>query len=191
MPYTIQCTSHRINILYTAVTAFSRVGAAIQDRGTIDLPILAYFAIFWQIWSKEASYSTRFDTTDISSHLETLLACFALLGGSLSAYSDFNSDGCTRIMGVAMFVAFLHMALHARVWYWFANGGGDDVDSVNYSVKRYAVFITTMNSIEMINWGVGMSLPNESSWRGWIFFFGILLNLRLPRGFMPNDFHGE
>ena len=87
------------------ITAFSRVGTAIQDRGTVDAPILAYFAIFWQVWSKEASYSTRFDTTDISSHLETLLACFALLGGSLSAYSDFYSAGCTRIMGMAMFVA--------------------------------------------------------------------------------------
>ena len=86
------------------VTAFSRIGAAIQARGTVDGPILAYFAIFWQVWSKEASYSTRFDTTDISSHLETLLACFALLAGSLSAYSDFYSEGCTRIMFMAMFV---------------------------------------------------------------------------------------
>ena len=179
---------------------------AIQDRGTIDLPILAYFAVFWQIWSKEASYSTRFDTTDISSHLETLLACFALLGGSLSAYSDFHSDGCTRIMGVAMFVAFLHVALHARVWYWFnhasvwnvnkngnnGNEGRDDsTNSMNQSVKRYAIFIAVMNTLEMINWAVGMSLPNESHWRPWIFLMGFVLNLRLPRGFMPNDFHGE
>ena len=194
-----------------AVTAFSKVGVAIQDRGTIDLPILAYFAVFWQIWSKEASYSTRFDTTDISSHLETLLACFALLGGSLSAYSDFHSDGCTRIMGVAMFVAFLHVALHARVWYWFnyatvwngsndgSNGGSgrqqqqqdDEDNSINQSVKRYAIFIAVMNTLEMINWAVGMSLSNESRWRPWIFFVGFVLNLRLPRGFMPNDFHGE
>jgi hypothetical protein len=172
---------------------------AIQDRGTIDLPILAYFAVFWQIWSKEASYSTRFDTTDISSHLETLLACFALLGGSLSAYSDFHSDGCNRVMGVAMFVAFLHVALHARVWYWFnhatvwsnsssSSGQQEDVDS---SVKRYAIFIAVMNTLEMINWGVGIHLPNESHWKPWIFFLGFVLNLRLPRGFMPNDFHGE
>lgn len=169
--------------------AFTRVGNAIQDRGTIDLPILAYFAIFWQIWSKEASYSTRFDTTDLSSHLETLLACFALLGGSLSAYSDFHSAGCTRIMAVAMFVALLHVALHCRVWYWFQAGGEDG--SINDSVKRYAVFIVVMNTVEMVNWGVGMALPNESKWRGWVFLVGILLNLRLPRGFMPNDFHGE
>lgn len=183
-----------------AVSSFSKVGVAIQDRGTIDLPILAYFAVFWQIWSKEASYSTRFDTTDISSHLETLLTCFALLGGSLSAYSDFHSDGCTRIMGVAMFVAFLHVALHARVWYWFnhatvwGNGNSgrqEENDSINQSVKRYAIFIAVMNSLEMINWAVGMTLPNESQWRPWIFFMGFVLNLRLPRGFMPNDFHGE
>mmetsp|Transcript_20528 Transcript_20528/g.43114 ORF Transcript_20528/g.43114 Transcript_20528/m.43114 type:complete len:619 (-) Transcript_20528:106-1962(-) len=169
------------------VTAFSRVGNAIQDRGTVDAPILAYFAIFWQIWSKEASYSTRFDTTDISSHLETLLACFALLGGSLSAYSDFNSAGCDRIMGVAMFVALLHVALHARVWYWFQVGG--EVDSVNYAVKRYAVFITVMNTLEAITWAVGMSLKLDSAMRPWVVLVGIILNLRLPQGFMPNDFH--
>jgi hypothetical protein len=103
------------------VTSFSRVGAAIQDRGTIDIPILAYFAVFWLIWKKEESYSTRFDTTDISSHLMTLSVCFALLSGSLSAYSTLDSGGCTRIMGVAMFVALLHAALYIRVWCWFYN----------------------------------------------------------------------
>eukprot|EP00581_Thalassiosira_minuscula_P006548 CAMPEP_0183742494 /NCGR_PEP_ID=MMETSP0737-20130205/64726_1 /TAXON_ID=385413 /ORGANISM="Thalassiosira miniscula, Strain CCMP1093" /LENGTH=625 /DNA_ID=CAMNT_0025978081 /DNA_START=167 /DNA_END=2044 /DNA_ORIENTATION=+ len=173
------------------VTAFMRVGSAIQDKGMIDTPHLAYFAIFWQIWSKEASYSTRFDTTDISSHLETLLACFALLGGSLSAYADFYSAGCTRIMGVAMFVAILHVALHARVWYWFRDAGGapNMGDNVNASVKQYAIFITVMNLLEASNWAVGISLENENAWRPWIFLIGILLNLRLPRGFMPNDFH--
>ena len=148
------------------------MGAAIEDRGGLDLPLLAYFAIFWQIWSKEASYSTRFDTTDISSHLETLLACFTLLGGSLSASSNFRSDGCTRIMGMAPFVAFLHAALHARVWRRFRAGGevaSSQPDSVNDAVKRYAVFITSMNSLEMVNWVVGMALPIESDWRPWIF----------------------
>mmetsp|Transcript_19548 Transcript_19548/g.32033 ORF Transcript_19548/g.32033 Transcript_19548/m.32033 type:complete len:615 (-) Transcript_19548:2571-4415(-) len=169
------------------VTAFSRIGAAIQARGTVDAPILAYFAIFWQIWSKEASYSTRFDTTDISSHLETLLACFALLAGSLSAYSDFYSAGCTRIMAMAMFVAMLHVLLHARVWYWFSEGGSPE--SVNYAVKRYAVFITVANSLESLTWAYGCSLPQDSEWRPWVILVGIILNLRLPRGFMPNDFH--
>jgi hypothetical protein len=169
------------------VTAFTRCGSAIQDRGMVDLPVLAYFAIFWQIWSKEASYSTRFDTSDISSHLETLLACFALLAGSLSAFSDFHSAGSNRIMAVAGFVALLHILLHARVWYWFKEGG--QVNTVNWSVKRYAQFTTLMNVLEATNWSIGFNLPLESEWRGWIFLFGILLNLRLPRGFMPNDFH--
>lgn len=169
------------------ITAFSRIGTAIQDRGTIDLPILAYFAIFWQVWSKEASYSTRFDTTDISSHLETLLACFALLGGSLSAYSDFYSAGCTRIMGMAMLVSMLHVLLHLRVWYWFNEGGPPE--SVNYSAKRYAVFITIANSLEAVTWGIGCLLPQDSESRPWVILIGIILNLRLPRGFMPNDFH--
>ena len=105
------------------MTAFARVGAAIQDAGKITLPALAYFCIFLQIWSKEAAYSTRFDTTDLSSHLETLIACLALLGGSLSASADWAADGCARIMAVALVVAGLHAALHARVWYWFRGEG--------------------------------------------------------------------
>lgn len=168
------------------VAAFTRCGSAIQDHGKVDLPVLAYFAVFWQIWSKEASYSTRFDTSDISSHLETLLACFSLLAGSLSAFSDFNSAGSNRIMGVAGFVALMHMMLHIRVWFWFKDGG--EVNTVNWSVKRYAVFTTIMNLFEATCWGVGLSLPLESKWRGWVFLFGILLSMRLPRGFMPNDF---
>jgi hypothetical protein len=51
----------------------------------------------------------------------TLSVCFALLSGSLSAYSTLDSGGCTRIMGVAMFVALLHAALYIRVWCWFYN----------------------------------------------------------------------
>ena len=172
---------------FSTSSSSSLSGSAIQERGNVDLPVLAYFAVFWQIWSKEASYSTRFDTSDISSHLETLLACFALLAGSLSAFSDFHSAGSDRIMAVAGFVALLHMMLHARVWYWFKDGG--QMNTVNWSVKRYAVFTTIMNVIEAINWFIGMSLPLESDWRGWVFLSGILLNMRLPRGFMPNDFH--
>jgi hypothetical protein len=175
------------------------VGAAIQDRGGIDLPILAYFAVFWMIWKKEESYSTRFDTTDISSHLTTLSVCFALLGGSLSAYSTFDSGGCTRIMGVAGFSALLHVVLHVRVFFWFkdvddnaATTGGDAVaESVNSSVKRYAVFNSVVNTIETITWGIGMLLPSGSDWRKWIFLLGVVLNMRIPGMIMPNDFHGE
>ena len=170
------------------------MGAAIQDRGTIDLPILAYFAVFWMIWKKEESYSTRFDTTDISSHLTTLSVCFALLGGSLSAYSTFDSGGCTRIMGVAGFSALLHLVLHVRVRYWFKDAdeaGGDAAASVNSSVKRYAAFNSVLNAIETITWGIGMLLPKGSDWRKWIFLLGVVLNMRIPGMIMPNDFHGE
>ena len=77
-----------------------------------------------------------------------------------------------------------------RVLYWFQMGG--EKGSVNDQVKQYAIFITAMNAIEMINWGVGMMcLDENSAWRPWVFLIGILLNLRLPLGFMPNDFHGE
>jgi hypothetical protein len=171
------------------------VGAAIQDRGGIDLPILAYFAVFWMIWKKEESYSTRFDTTDISSHLTTLSVCFALLGGSLSAYSTFDSGGCTRIMGVAGFSALLHVVLHVRVFFWFKDvddATGDAVaESVNSSVKRYAVFNSVVNTIETITWGIGMLLPSGSDWRKWTFLLGVVLNMRIPGMIMPNDFHGE
>lgn len=69
---------------------------------------------------------------------------------------------------------------------------GGEKGSVNDQVKQYAIFITAMNAIEMINWGVGMMcLDENSAWRPWVFLIGILLNLRLPLGFMPNDFHGE
>ena len=177
--------------LLTAVTSFLRVGAAIQDRGTIDTPILAYFAVFWLIWKKEESYSTRFDTTDISSHLMTLSVCFALLSGSLSAYSTLDSGGCTRIMGVAMFVALLHAALYTRVWCWFHNA---EDTTVNLSVKNYAILNTIMNVLEALTYGVGIALHNHPNygggdWRKYIFLIGVILNIRLPCAIMPNDFH--
>lgn len=96
------------------VTAFTRVGLAIQDNGGMKLSQFFYFCIFWLIWGKEASFSTRFDTTDLSSQAETLLTCFAVLYGSLGSKSDFNSNECTCVMIVALFVAMLHFLLHLR-----------------------------------------------------------------------------
>ena len=171
------------------VTAFSRVGSAIQDTGSISLPGFAYFVVFWQIWCKEASYGTRFDATDVSGQVETLLCCFALLGGSLSVYGDFTGAGCTRVMGTACFVSLLHAALHARVYWWFR--GADREGTVNHNVRRYAVFITTMNALEAVTWGAGMVMDGDSGYRGWVFLLAILLNMRLPQGILPNDFHGE
>ena len=96
------------------VTAFTRVGLAIQDKGKMEIPQFCYFCIFWLIWGKEASFSTRFDTTDLSCQMETLFTCFAVLFGSLGSKSDFDSNECTSVMIVAFFVALLHFMLHLR-----------------------------------------------------------------------------
>ncbi|KAL3944565.1 MAG: hypothetical protein SGBAC_001331, partial [Bacillariaceae sp.] len=66
------------------VTAFTRVGLAITRSGMVTTDSFLYFAVFWTIWSKEASYTTRFDTTDLSAKAGTLVTCFAVLLASLS-----------------------------------------------------------------------------------------------------------
>jgi hypothetical protein len=170
------------------VTAFTRVGVAIQDRGGLDGASLAYFCIFWLIWGKEASFSTRFDTTDLSSQVETLLTCFAVLFGSLSSTAMFDSGDATRMMVVAAFVSLLHFFLHLRVWYWFR-----DVNCASemICVKNYAAYIMIFTAMEFLTWTVGIFAFSEtSSWRGYLFLVAILLSLRLPRTFLANDFHG-
>ena len=170
------------------VTAFTRVGVAIQDRGGLDGASLAYFCMFWLIWGKEASFSTRFDTTDLSSQVETLLTCFAVLFGSLSSTAMFDSGDATRMMVVAAFVSLLHFFLHLRVWYWFR-----DVNCASemICVKNYAAYIMIFTAMEFLTWTVGIFAFSEtSSWRGYVFLVAILLSLRLPRTFLPNDFHG-
>ena len=97
------------------VTAFTRVGVAISNMGYVDVKSFLYFAIFWNIWSKEASYTSRFDTTDLSAQMENLVTCFAVLFGSLSVSADINSIDGTRIMIMASAVAILHCGLHIRV----------------------------------------------------------------------------
>ena len=171
------------------VTAFTRVGLAIQDNGGLKLPQFFYFCIFWLIWGKEASFSTRFDTTDLSSQMETLFTCFAVLFGSLGSKSDFNTSECTSVMVVALFVALLHFLLHLRVWYWFR-----DVDPTSelISVKDYAKYVMLLTWLESIAWAVGIFVfDQESKWRVLVFFVAIILSFRLPRTFLPNDFHGE
>ena len=51
------------------------------------------------------------------------------------------------------------------------------MNSGSYAAKEYAVFIAVMNSLEVINWAVGMSFPNKSTQRPWIFLvmFGFVL----------------
>ena len=101
-------------------------------------------------------------------------------------------------MGVAMFAALLHVALHIRVWCWFRNA---EAGTVNSSVKRYAVFNAVMNIFEALTWAVGIMapslplaaqhLPDGGDWRKWVFLGGLIFNVRLPGAIMPNDFHSE
>jgi len=169
------------------VTAFTRVGVAIQDRGGIEPSSFAYFIIFWLIWGKEASFSTRFDTTDLSCQVETLLTCFAVLFGSLSSTAPFDSDKGTSVMVLAAFVAMLHFLLHWRVWFWFKDV---NPSSEMIAVKNYAVYIMVLTSVEVITWMIGIFVFSETSrFRGLVFLVAILVSFRLPRTFLPNDFH--
>jgi hypothetical protein len=171
------------------ITSFNRVGTAIQDRGHIDSQTAMYFAIFWFMWGKEASYSTRFDTTDLTSQLCTLTTCFAILFGSLSTTSNFGEEGAMRIMGVSAFVACLHFALHLRVLRWFHDAGPD---SNLVAVRDYALLIMVLTFLEACTWLIGLFVvPKTSPHQDIVFFIGILFSLRVPRIFLPNDFHGR
>ena len=169
------------------VTALTRVGVAIQDRGRLDGASLAYFCIFWLIWGKEASFSTRFDTTDLSSQIETLLTCFAVLFGSLSSTALLDSGDATRMMIVAAFVAMLHFFLHLRVWFWFR---GVSPLSEMISVKNYATYVMALTAAESLTWIIGIvAFAETSEARKYVFLIAILMSFRLPRTFLPNDFH--
>ena len=112
----------------TIVTAFTRVGVAISTAGFVDLHSLLYFAVFWTVSGKEASYSTRFDTTDLSANAVTLVTCFAVLFASLSVQQPINSVDGNRIMIMAAFVAALHILLYMRVLF-MTEGLRDGADS--------------------------------------------------------------
>ena len=186
------------------VTAFTRVGVAIasgdnggDEYGAASVTGLTwstflYFALFWTIWSKEASYSTRFDTTDLSAKAETLVTCFAVLFGSLSVTSPIKSDGGTRIMMMAAFCAILHFALYSRVYFWNWNSSDTTLSAAGNAeavlqshVHRYAAFQMTMNLLETITWTTGfVAVPEASSLRYTVFAVGVLLSLRIPRAFL-------
>ena len=198
------------------VTAFTRVGQAICTNQRITLPTILYFAVFWTIWTKEASYSSRFDTSDLSAKVETLLTCFAVLFGSLSASADLASVGATRIMMVAAFCASLHCMLHIRVALVFGGGGDGDgastlpitagaspsdveprkstadrVNETRHHVQNYALFNTFMTLLEAMVWILGIVVvPVDSPYRWVVFLVGLLCALRVPRSFLANDFHG-
>jgi hypothetical protein len=205
------------------VTAFTRVGVAISQQSVMQHALLSddsissllYFAVFWNVWSKEASYSTRFDTTDLSATVETLVTCFGVLFASLSVQAPVNSTDGTRIMMMAAFVAGLHCFLHIRVAV-SANAGTSSSSSsaaaananstetspssstsslqqsaLAKTVMAYALFNVVMTSLEMITWCIGIFVLGEDFKYRWaIFLTGIVLSLRVPRAFMANDFHG-
>ena len=193
------------------VTAFTRVGQAISNMQSINAATVLYFGIFWTIWSKEASYSSRFDTTDLSAKVETLLTCFAVLFGSLSANAPINSVGGTRIMMVAAFCAILHCLLHLRIAIVFSRE--ESVEQAIFSqepisrqstrtvsraqetrrhVQSYALFNVVMTLVESLVWLIGIfAVPVEAPFRWVVFLVGLLCALRVPRAFLANDFHGK
>lgn len=170
------------------VTAFTRVGMAVSQRNGLDVASLLYFGVFWMIWSKETSYSTRFDTTDLSAQLVTLLTCFALIFGSLSTTSPINSEDGTRIMMVAAFCAILHFFLHIRVAMWYHDAIPDSIDA---HVRSYAILTMILTFLETVTWVVGIVVvPTDSKYRWVVFLVGVILSMRAPRSFLSNDFHG-
>jgi hypothetical protein len=169
------------------VTGFTRVGLAITQSGEVRLENVLYFAVFWTIWGKEASYATRFDTTDLSAQLETLLACFAVLFASLSVNLPMDSDGGSRIMYMAAFCSFLHFCLMGRVLWWYKDAVNNTVE---HHVKHYAFFNTCMNFAETVTWVFGaLFVPPTYRWIP--FLAAVVMALRIPRAFLANDFHGE
>jgi len=168
------------------VTAFTRVGIAITNSGEVTGESILYFAVFWTIWSKEASYSTRFDTTDLSSKLITLLNCFAVLFASLSVSSNIYTEGAIHIMVMSAFCSVLHFVQMARVFSFYRM---PEPNTVDHHVQIYALFNCIMNLVESATWIVGIFVvPVE--YRYIVFVAGVLLGLRIPRAFLANDFHG-
>jgi hypothetical protein len=169
------------------VTAFTRVGVAITNSGQVTGESILYFAVFWTIWSKEASYSTRFDTTDLSSKVITLLNCFAVLFASLSVSSNIQTEGANRIMIMSAFCSMLHFVLMARVFSFYRIA---EPNSVDQHVQTYALFNCIMNLVESATWIFGM-IFTPLEYRYIVFTVGVLLGLRIPRAFLANDFHGK
>ncbi len=65
-------------------------------------------------------------------------------------------------------------------------------DSELVSVKEYALYIMMLTGLESLTWVIGLCvLSQDSTWRWLVFVIAIILSFRLPRSFLPNDFHGE
>lgn len=170
------------------VTAFTRVGISVAETRALSLDSLLYFAVFWMIWTKDIAYSTRFDTTDLSFEVVNLLTCLAVLFGSFSTNAQMESEGGTRIMIMAGFVAILHTILHLRVAIWFRTA---DPESIENHAMKHAIFSIIMTLCETATWTIGVLLPERVGHPWIVYVVGIGFSIaRLPRTF-PNDFHGN
>ena len=185
------------------VTAFTRVGVGVSQTGYLRVSHLLYFAVFWTVWSKEASYSTRFDTTDLSASVTTLVTCFAVLFACLSAQAPIATEDGTRIMAMAAAVAILHAFLHIRVALTtcppntvsnsteMEDNDNDVDDPLAKHIRAYATFHIAANVAEATVWLLGIFVvPTEWEHRWIVVLLGVLLALRVPRAFLSNDFHG-
>lgn len=131
------------------VTAFTRVGVSITQLGYLDIRSILYFGIFWSVWSKEASYATRFDTSDLSATASTLVTCFAVLFASLSVQAPIQSIDGTRIMIMAAFVAGLNCLLHIRIAYTNYKQQSDPLyqqqqQQLEFSTRRSSLRLSTL-----------------------------------------------
>lgn len=171
------------------VTAFTRVGISVDDSSALTWDEFLYFCVFWMIWTKDINYSTRFDSTDLSFEFVNLLSCIAVLFGSLSTNAPLQSEGGTRIMMMAGFVAVLHLILHVRVAIYYRSGAPESIED---SAKKHAIFSIIMTVCETATWTAGALLPHLISQRWIVFVVGIGFSIaRLPKNFLDNDFHGK
>mmetsp|Transcript_7414 Transcript_7414/g.12332 ORF Transcript_7414/g.12332 Transcript_7414/m.12332 type:complete len:543 (+) Transcript_7414:450-2078(+) len=168
------------------VTAFTRVGISVAENGSLSLDTFLYFAVFWMFWTKDIMYSTRFDSTDLSFEIVNVLSCIAVLFGSLSTNAPLQSEGGTRIMMMAGFVAVLHLLLHVRVAFYYRSA---EPASIEEKAKRHAIFSILMTVCETLTWAAGVLLPEFLSRRWIIFVVGIGFSIARQKNFMENDFH--
>lgn len=92
-------------------------------------------------------------------------------------------------MVCAFAVAALHFLLHARVAFWYREAPAESEGAL---AKTYAHFIMAMTFLEGVTWLVGIFFVPIGSPNRWIvFLLAILFSLRIPKAFLPNDFHGE
>ena len=176
------------------VTGFTRVGVAMSEQGGISFGSFCYFAIFFNVWSKHASYSTRFDTTDLSAQITILITCLTVLFASLSVQAPINSADANRIMYMAAAVALLNNLLYWRVL-WATRTSGEEEDATTKQlakhVARHAVVNIALTTVEFGIWVYGSwRMPIDWEYR-WVIFVLALMTaaVRIPRAFLGNDFH--